>query len=90
MYISILIAIFAYHNLKITTMSEKLTNIKFVDSLFKLENFYAVGWGDNWLKFQGDFNKELIQSILDFNPVVSRWPRCLCLHLPEADFIFTV
>ena len=71
-------------------MSEHLTIIKFVGFLFNLDNFYSIGWNSTGLTFQGDFNKELIQSILDFKPVVSRWARCLCLHLPEADFVFTV
>lgn len=71
-------------------MSEKLTIIKFVDFLFRLESFYAVGWVGDWLKFQGNFNKELIQSILELKPEVSRTRRCLTLSLPEAEFCFTV
>ncbi len=71
-------------------MSEHLTVIHFVDFLFDLEHFYSVGWNSGWLKFQGDFNKELIQAILEFKPEVSRIGRCLTLSLPEADFTFTV
>ena len=71
-------------------MSEQLTVIHFVDFLFGLENFYSVGWTGRWLSFQADFNKELIQSILEFRPKVSRVGRCLTLSIPEADFIFTV
>lgn len=90
LYINRLIAIFGYHNLKITTMSEHLTVIHFVDFLFGLEHFYSVGWNTRWLKFQGRFNKELIQAILEFKPKISRTSRCLTLSLPEADFTFTV
>ena len=71
-------------------MSAQLTIIKFVDFLFGLEHFYSVGWNSGWLKFQGNFNKELIQSILEFKPEVSRTGKCLTLSLPEADFTFTV
>lgn len=71
-------------------MSKHLTTISFVGFLFNLDNFYSVGWNSVGLTFQGNFNKELIQSILDFNPVVSRSPRILTLSLPEADFVFTV
>ena len=71
-------------------MSEHLTIIHFVDFLFGLEHFYSVGWVDDWLKFQGKFNKELIQAILEFKPEVSRTSRCLTLSLPEGDFTFTV
>lgn len=71
-------------------MSENLTIIKYVGFLFGLENFYSVGWNSHWLKFQGNFNKELIQAILEFKPEVSRTGRCLTLSLPEADFTFTV
>ena len=71
-------------------MSENLTIIKYVGFLFGLENFYSVGWHGRWLKFQGDFNKELIQAILEFKPEVSRVGRCLTLSIPEADFVFTV
>ena len=85
-----LIAIFAYNNLKITIMSEHLTVIHFVDFLFGLEHFYSVGWNCKWLKFQGKFNKKLIQDILEFKPEISRTSGCLTLSLPEADFIFTV
>ena len=85
-----LIAIFEYHNLKITTMSEHLTVIKFVGFLFGLESFYSVRWNSCGLTFQGYFNKELIQSILEFKPEVSRRCGILTLSLPEADFIFTV
>ena len=90
LYINTLIAIFGYHNLKITTMSEHLTVIHFVDFLFGLEHFYSVGWIGDWLKFQGDFNKELIRAILEFKPKVSRTSGCLTLSLPEADFVFIV
>lgn len=90
LYINKLIAIFEYHNLKITTMSEHLTVIKYVGFLFGLENFYSVGWTGRWLSFQGNFNKELIQAILEFKPEVSRTCSCLTLSLPEADFTFTV
>ena len=71
-------------------MSEHLTVIHFVDFLFSLEHFYSVGWNGRWLKFQGNFNKELIQAILEFKPEISRTSRCLTLSLPEADFTFTV
>ena len=71
-------------------MSEHLTVIHFVDFLFGLEHFYSVGWTGKWLNFQGNFNKELIQAILEFKPKVSRNGICLTLSLPEADFIFTV
>lgn len=71
-------------------MSEHLTVIKLVDFLFDINNFYAVGWVNNWLKFQGNFNKELIQSLLELKPEVSRTAMCLTLSFPEADFTFTV
>ena len=71
-------------------MSENLTIIKYVDFLFGLESFFSVGWNSGSLRFQGDFNKELIQSILEFKPKVSRRGRYLTLSLPEADFVFSV
>lgn len=71
-------------------MSEHLTIIKFVGFLFGLQNFYAIGWVSRYLTFQGKFNKELIQSILEFNPVISRSASMLTLSLPEAEFVFTV
>lgn len=71
-------------------MSKHLTTISYVGSLFNLDNFYSVGWDPAGLTFQGKFNKKLIQSILDFNPVVSRSQHILTLSLPEADFVFTV
>lgn len=71
-------------------MSKHLTTIAFVGFLFNLDNFYSVGWVGDWLKFQGDFNKELIRSILALKPEVSRTKGCLTLSFPEAEFTFTV
>ena len=71
-------------------MSKHLTTIAKVASLLNLDNFYSVGWNCTGLTFQGKFNKELIQLILYYNPVISRSPRILTLSLPEADFVFSV
>ena len=71
-------------------MSEHLTVIHFVDFLFSLESFFSIGWNSGGLRFQADFNKELIQAILEFKPKVFRRGRHLVLSLPEADFVFSI
>lgn len=71
-------------------MRENFTLIKYVDFLLGLSNFYCIEVSNYYLKFQGDFNKPLIQALLSFGASFKRDRYIITLKWSGCRFVFSI